>query len=59
MEIKKIEVGGEPTVKEIIELLGGLPEETRGYKLIIRTEGPPCYVSEIEINDEEHTIELS
>jgi len=59
MKIKKIEVGGEPTVGEIMGLLGGLPEETLSYRLIVRTEGPPCYVSNVKVDDEEHTVELS
>jgi hypothetical protein len=53
--LKRIEVGGEPTLAEIYEFLS---KEVRGFKLVIFTSDAPCYVSEIELNYEDKTVTL-
>jgi len=52
----KVEVGGEPTLEEIYRFL---PEAVQKFKLVVFTGDAPCYISRIDIDYNDQTIQLS
>jgi hypothetical protein len=66
MEIRKIEVGDGPTLKAevggeptLVEIYKFLPMEVQKFKLVIYTSDAPCYISRVEVNYNDQTIQLS
>jgi hypothetical protein len=66
MEIKKVEVGDGPTLKAevggeptLAEIYKFLPEPARKFKLVIYTSDAPCYISKLDIDYNDQTIQLS